>query len=89
MTSDPGYRFRVTPPRCERCAAPPAHRVQEPRQGWVVLLCEEHLEPWLEERRWAVVRMGAPLGWDASKEEWSAYYAEAYAEAIEVTYEEN
>lgn len=60
------YSFTVTTLTCERCSAHPTYVLSERRLGGQVFLCKRHLQPWLDERRWAVLRMAYPY---ASKAE--------------------
>jgi len=62
MSEEPVYNFIVMSARCERCSRRPAYVVEERSDGRRSFLCKTHLEPWIEERRWAVVRMGSPIG---------------------------
>ena len=68
MTERPSYTFSVSEARCARCSRPPAHVAEEVPAGRLTLLCKDHLEPWLGERRWAVLRMAYPYATEAEAE---------------------
>lgn len=68
MHDEPGYAFRVSGASCERCSSAPAHVAENLADGRLTLLCTEHLEPWLDERRWAVLRMSYPYATEAEAE---------------------
>lgn len=68
MTEEPTYSFRVAPANCERCVRPATDTVENLADGRLTLLCKEHLEPWLDERRWAVLRMAYPYATDTEAE---------------------
>lgn len=68
MTEEPTYTFTVSPARCARCSSAPAYSAEDRGDGRLTLLCKEHLEPWLDERRWAVLRMSHPYATPAEAE---------------------
>jgi hypothetical protein len=88
MTAEPAYTFAVSTAHCERCSRRPAYVVENRGDGRRTLLCKRHLEPWLEERRWAVVRMSAPIGSEDSRADSEAQTKDTYADAVRVIYTE-
>lgn len=82
MSTEPTYTFRVFEARCARCSSAPAHVAEEVPAGRLTLLCKEHLEPWLAERRWAVLRMAYPYATKAEAER-------LFPEVVRVIYTES
>lgn len=82
MTEEPTYTFRVSQASCERCSSRPAHVVENLADGRLTLLCKKHLEPWLAERRWAVLRMAYPYATEAEAER-------LFPEVVRVIYAES
>lgn len=82
MTEEPTYMFTVSPARCVRCSRAPAYTAEDRADGRLTLVCKEHLEPWLDERRWAVLRMSYPYATQAEAER-------LFPEVVRVVYTES
>lgn len=87
MRDEPVYVFHVLPAICEKCGNRAAYVVAEESSGRWTTLCKRHLEPWLQERRWAAVRMGSPIG-DCPNDVYEAIVRDLRENGVRVIYHE-